>query len=231
MSQTRYIHNISGGQKTYRGVPIADGAFYEIELANLSWYQTSDDVLADLAVDEIRMSADGTTDYSTSTSKNIAYLLGSDVTAKDANNNLLIINSGVNEPNNYRARMKGLGSWTVPNGTTYDCDYQMEQLAWLGTNKKSYFDGVEYYAKDAVIGDYVKFQVVDKDGLVYPAGTVLEEFGDTWHVMPDESVEIRLFKSSIISGMYIRIKYTSTGGTDVKFVGNLFRFIKTDEDV
>lgn len=138
--------------------------------------------------------------------------------------------AGVTEPNNYRARMKGMGNWTATAGQTTDLDYQMQQLAWQGTNKKSYFDGVEYYAEDAVIGDYVKFQVVDKDGLVYPAGTLLEEFGDTWYVVPNSPVGIRLFKSAIVPGMYIRIKYTSTGGTNVKFVGNLFRFIKTDED-
>ena len=84
MATTRYIHNISGAEKTYRGVPIADGAFYQIELANLSWYQSSDDVLADLAADAIRMSADGVTDYSTSTADNIAFLMGSEPALKDS---------------------------------------------------------------------------------------------------------------------------------------------------
>lgn len=77
MSYTRYIHNVSGGEKTYRGVPIADNAYYLIEGANLTWYQTSDDIMADLASDEIRMSADGASDYSTSPAANISFLLGS----------------------------------------------------------------------------------------------------------------------------------------------------------
>ena len=123
-----------------------------------------------------------------------------------------------------------MGFWTIPNGTTYDCDYKMEQLAWQGTNKKSYFDGVEYQAVNAEIGDYVQFQVVDKDGIAYPAGTVLEQFGNDWYIMTDVHVDLRLFKSTISPGMYLRIKYTSTGTTDVKFVGNLFRFMKTDEN-
>jgi len=137
---------------------------------------------------------------------------------------------GIKEPNNYRARLQGMGCWTITAGQTVDCDYQMEQLAWLGTNKKAYFDGVQYYAKDATLGDSVQFQVVDKDGLVYPAGTVLEEFGDNWFVGPNILEDIRLFKSLIYPGFYIRVKYTSTGGTDVKFMCNMFRFVKTNED-
>lgn len=76
MSYTRYIHNVSGSTKTYRGVPIADDAFYEIEPANLTWYQSSDAIAEDLASGDIRMSADGLTDYATTPAKNIAFLLG-----------------------------------------------------------------------------------------------------------------------------------------------------------
>lgn len=76
MSYTRWIHNVSGGQKTYRGVPIADNAYYEIAAGNLTWYQTSDAIMADLGSDAIRMSANGTTDYSTSAAQNIRFLLG-----------------------------------------------------------------------------------------------------------------------------------------------------------
>ena len=86
MSYIRYIHNISGGEKTYRGVPIADGAYYQIANANLSWYQTSDDIMADLTADDIRMSADGVTDFSTSSSQNIAFLMGTEPHPTDSEN-------------------------------------------------------------------------------------------------------------------------------------------------
>ena len=141
--------------------------------------------------------------------------------------------TGVKEPNYYRARLKGMGNITVPKGTTVDLDYQMEQLSYgnPAVNKISYFDGVQYYAKDAEIGDTVKFQMVDKDGLVYPAGTILDEFGTDWNISPDTLEDIRLFKSKVYPGFYLRVKYTSVGTVnDVKFMCNLFRFVKTDED-
>lgn len=224
MATTRYIHNISGEEKTYRGVPIADGAFYEIKLANLNWYRTSDAVMADLASGDLRMSNDGVTDYSTSAADNISFLLGTEVITQSTP-------AGITEPNNYRARMVGMGSITVAAGTTVDLDHQMTQLAYQGVNKKSYFDGVQYYAKDAEVGDYVQFQVVDVDNVLgYGAGFVVEEFGDTWYVGPDALEDIRLFKSAYVAGLYIRVKYTSTGTSAVKFMCNMFRFIKTDED-
>ncbi len=139
--------------------------------------------------------------------------------------------SGIQEPKAYRARLKGIISGTAIKNTVTNLDYQMEQLAWLGSNKVGYFDGVDFYAQDGIVGDAVSFQVVDKDGLVYPAGTVLEEFASNWNIVPGIKDTIRLFKSKIYPGFYIRVVYTSVGTVnDVKFVCNLFRFIKTDED-
>lgn len=217
MSYTRWIHNVSGGQKTYRGVPIADNAFYEIQPGNLTWYQSSDDVIADLGSDDIRMSADGTTDYSTSPAENTAYLLGSAPGPSEV--------AGVKDPNGMRARLVGIVNTTITAGTTVDLDWQMPQLQWPpGTNRKSYFDGIEYYC-DGAIGDYCQFQVVDKDGLAYPAGTVLEEFGTNYYMVPSVLQDIILYKASIITGMYLRLKYTSTGATNVKIIANLFRHL------
>lgn len=220
----KYIKNTTGSTKTWVGQEVGAGSYHQIAATEYALWASNALVIADVGAGNALLATanDGTGDI-TDAGKGLDFL-------RDELTPRQVTSAGVVEPNNYRARMRGLGSWTIPNGTTYDCDYQMQQLAWLGTNKKSYFDGVQYYAKDAVVGDSVKFQVVDKDGLVYPAGTVLEEFGDSWYVMPDQSIDIRLFKSAIVPGMYIRIKYTSTGGTDVKFVGNLFRFIKTDEN-
>lgn len=139
--------------------------------------------------------------------------------------------SGIKEPKEHRARLVGIANGIATKNTTTDFDWQMQQLAWLGTNKVSYFDGVQYHGGNAVDGDTVTFQVVDKDGLSYPAGTVLEEFATNWGVTPDTDAIIRLFKSKMSPGFYIRCKYTSTGTVnDVHFICNLFRFIKTDED-
>ena len=73
---SKYIHNISGETRTYRGVPIADQAFYLIDPANLVWYQTSSEVLADMGAGDLRMSSDGSSDVSTEIAKNINFLVG-----------------------------------------------------------------------------------------------------------------------------------------------------------
>ena len=149
---------------------------------------------------------------------------------RDAAGNIIAPAAGIKEPCDYRARLKGIANGTIPAGTAKNFDWQMQQLSWLGTNKVSYFDGVMYFASDAVMGDKVTFQAVDVEGLSYPAGTVLESFAEDWGVMPNIQDTIRLFKSKMQPGFYIRVKYLSTGATDVDFMCNLFRFIKTDED-
>jgi hypothetical protein len=137
---------------------------------------------------------------------------------------------GITEPGFYRARLRGIVNGMAAANSTATFDWKMEQLDWLGVNKSSYFDGVLYHAGGGNHGDTVTFQVVDRDGIVYPAGTVLEEFAKDWGVVPDTRDTIRLFKSSLVPNMYIRTLYTNTGGSAVHFICNLFRFIKTDED-
>ena len=140
--------------------------------------------------------------------------------------------SGVQDPKGMRARLTSLCDETVTQNTTQDLDWQIDQLNWLGVNKQSYFDGIEYYAKDANIGDCVTFQIVDKDGLVYPAGTILEEFGKDWKIFPDTLTTVKLYKAKLIVGMYIRVKYTSTSTTtDPRFVCNIFRHLNDKENV
>jgi hypothetical protein len=139
--------------------------------------------------------------------------------------------AGLNEPHGLRARLVGSHNATITAGQTVNLDWQIPQLAWLGVNKQAYFDGVQYYAKSAEVGDNLKYQVVDIDGIVYPAGTVLEEFGSAYYVMPDSHVTTLLYKAKLIAGMYIRIVYTSVGATNVKFVCNLFRHLNENETV
>lgn len=137
---------------------------------------------------------------------------------------------GIHEAETNRARLKGIFNGTITAGTSKNFDFQMSNLPWSGQNKLTFFDGFQYYAKNAAVGDHATFQVVDVDGLVYPAGTVLDEFGDEWYISPDTMTTLRLFRSNMIAGFYIRLVYQSTGGTDVKFVGNLYRYLDTSVD-
>ena len=140
--------------------------------------------------------------------------------------------SGVTESGGLRARLVGTHFGTATKNSTTDFDWQMVNISWIGQNKQCYFNGVEYYAKDAEVGDKITFQVVDVDGLVYPAGTVLEEFATGWPVMPDTNNDILLYKAKMIPGFYIRIKYESVSTTtDVKLACGIYRHIHEGEDV
>lgn len=131
----------------------------------------------------------------------------------------------VAEATTLRARMIGIFNQTLTRDTTTDLDWAIPQLSYLGVNKPCIMDGIEYFASGSVAGDKITFQIVDKDNILgYGAGAVLDEFGTDWAVMPNKAVMLRLYKANLIVGLYIRVKYTSTGTTDdVKFVCNLFR--------
>lgn len=139
-------------------------------------------------------------------------------------------NGGIADPKGLRARLIGSHFATITAGQTLDIDWQINQLSWIGVNKEMYFDGIQYFAKNAEIGDSIKFQVVDVDGLTYPAGTILEEFGHVY-VIPDKEIKIILYKAKMPAGMYIRVKYESIGSTNVKIICNLFRHLNEKKDV
>lgn len=136
------------------------------------------------------------------------------------------------EGNTLRARLIGIINEIVTKNQETIIDWQIPQTSYIGINKQSYMDGIEYFAKNAEIGDTMTLQVIDKDALVYPANTVLDEFGLNWAVMPETAHSIKLYKAKLIPGMYIRIKYTSTGtANDIYLVCNLFRHMDTNVDL
>ena len=74
--------------------------------------------------------------------------------------------------------------------------------------------GVAYFDK-AVIGDTFTAQVVDVDGVYAPAGTVLNQWLTDWPVFPSKVSDMLIEQAGDIpAGVYLRIKYTSTGATD-----------------
>jgi len=69
---------------------------------------------------------------------------------------------------------------------------------------------------DAHDGDYIEFQIVDVDGVYYPAGTVLSTFISTEYVWPERQFDIMMEDAVLVYlGLYLRCKYVSTGSTDV----------------
>lgn len=114
-------------------------------------------------------------------------------------------------------RGKGI-TFTATAGTTTSHDYKITEGRLCS--------GTELILANHVFGDSVKFQVVDVDNILgYGAGTVLDEFATDWYVAPGQSMQgqtILPYSAEIIAGLYIRLIYNSTGGTNVSVACNLF---------
>jgi hypothetical protein len=150
--------------------------------------------------------------------------------------------SGVKNADGMRARLLGSHKGTITQNNTQNINWTIVQLSFEGANKASYFDGIEYYAKDAVIGDTMKFQMVDTDGSGVAAGLydqdyydnnkdindeiIIEEFGTSFYVIPDTDKDIKLYRAKLYPGLVCRIIYTSIGTTNnVEFICNLYRHL------
>lgn len=97
-------------------------------------------------------------------------------------------------------------------GTTTNVDFA------IGAEDR-YINGVHLFLKNHAWTDSIQaFQVVDKDAVYSPAGTVLSQFVYTWNVndqVQDQGQSAFSYVARIPAGVYIRIIYVSTGLLDV----------------
>lgn len=188
----------------------------ELEIDN-SWYHI-DELLTYITNGDFSVIVDGSTIVSIS--NQLDYLKGKFVSIDQETP---VRSYALAEGQNLRARLIGMFNETITKESTVELDWKILSVSYLGVTKDSFMDGIEYVAFNSKVGDTMTFQVVDKDGVFYPAGTVLDEFGKNWGVFPNQNT-IKLYKAKLIPNMYIRIIYTSTSTTtDVDFVCNLFR--------
>jgi hypothetical protein len=119
----------------------------------------------------------------------------------------------------YGHYFRGYGiSSTISAGTTNNVDHLV--------SAQRYINGCHLILDGHAIGDTLKFQVVDVNNILgYGAGVVLNEFATNWQVVTDKQDQ-GVFKieypARINAGLYIRIRYTSTGEQDVVVKCNLF---------
>lgn len=236
----KWIKNATAGDKTWVGQLISAGQYYEIQSHEESQWANDSTLLSDIGSGDAVVAKDdsGTADIS-DVAEAINHLKGLEVSIS---NIPTTSNIGIADAGSYRARLKGIIFETITAGTTKKCDWKIEQLQWpAGTDRKSYFNGIEYYAKNGSIFDKAKFMVVDKDGSgvthgLYPQAyydaykdgngeLVVEEFGDDWPMIPDNLEDIFLYKASLYKDLYVRITYNSTGTVDVNLVAGLFRHL------
>lgn len=95
---------------------------------------------------------------------------------------------------------------TVPGNATTNVDTLISDDAIL--------TGMIFWVNGFTAGDTVTFQVVDKDNVLgFGAGVVLNEFVTAWSVPPSGTIEHSPgYPAKIITGLYMRVKYTATGG-------------------
>lgn len=121
---------------------------------------------------------------------------------------------------NYFYRGKGF-KFTVPAGSTLDHDIPIPEermidgsMIWLGSNA---FDCT------------VTLQVVDVAGIIYPAGTVLDEFASDWQLHPStQNIKKPGYPAKIVGGLFIRIKTNNPSASELKVYGNLDLHEKKD---
>jgi len=76
--------------------------------------------------------------------------------------------------------------------------------------------GGYYIPIEAHEGDYIEFQIVDVDGLYYPAGTVLSTFISSDYVWDGKDFDVQMADAVLVyAGLYLRLKYVSTGSENV----------------
>jgi hypothetical protein len=109
-------------------------------------------------------------------------------------------------------KFRGQGfAFTATAGTTTDHDYKLTAARLV--------EAPFLICKGHAWGDYIRFQVVDVDNILgYGAGAVLDEFATTWYL--DDSMQTQRpvdlwYSAEVVSGLYIRVKYTSVGGSNV----------------
>lgn len=126
----------------------------------------------------------------------------------------------------HRVRHKGVFDFNVPAGQTVDSDWQIEQLQYQGQNVDSVMTGVQYKMIGGNDGDTIDFCVVDKDNLLgYGAGVVLDGFAENFYMFKEHPWEIREHVAKLIPGLYIRAHVVNNGTEDLRFLGNLLRYL------
>lgn len=116
----------------------------------------------------------------------------------------------------FRARLKGF-SGTATLGQTTNIDYLVSE--------ERYINGAQLILQNQVFGDKVNFEIVDVDDILgLGAGTVLDTFAEDWFIdssnMNQQIIKIE-YPAKILAGLYVRVKYTSTGASNVDVRCNL----------
>jgi hypothetical protein len=204
-----WIFNDSGGSKTYLGQVIADQTYYQIQPGEHSKWANDSALLTDIGaaaavVSRNNQSADHITDVNLA----INYL---------KNINQTVTTYAHHDAADLNFRGKGVES-TFTAGATETYDWKVEA--------DREFDEIVLICCDHVFGDKVDLQVIDIDNIKgYGPNTILATYFYDYFLAGDQQHQGILkvdYPGTLLKDLYVRFRYYSTGGTDVKFKANLF---------
>jgi hypothetical protein len=99
-------------------------------------------------------------------------------------------------------------TFTAVAGVSTPHDVLVDQTCQL-------FSG-SFHVASATQGDTIEFEVVDVDGVLAPAGTVLTQYVDSLYVVDGERRTLASGQAAeIAAGLYLRVVYHSTGENNV----------------
>ncbi len=137
--------------------------------------------------------------------------------------------SNVAIDDSFRVRHCGIFKETIAASTSVNIDWQIPQLQFMGQDVTSLMVGVRYQiiGGEQINPPEIDFSALDKDGLIYPAGTVVDSFANSFYMFSDDKAEIREHKADLIPGFYIRASINNIGNQSITFICNLLRYIDT----
>lgn len=93
----------------------------------------------------------------------------------------------------------------------------------------TFLAGGEYFTVNASQGDTMQMDIVDKDGVYSPAGTVLGSYLLAWQIPPINGVAAVLdtgLMAPIPPNVYLRVRYSANGTVNNVFFGcNLHTYL------
>jgi hypothetical protein len=114
---------------------------------------------------------------------------------------------------------KGVNT-TIPKGTSVNLDYTLTDDCLL--------TGVWLIIGRGNYGDSLTVQVLDPNNIYgYGAGAILNTFVTNWYMPPSSATQIDIpYPAKIITGLTLRVIYTSTGTVDDPFLAINYKLHK-----
>jgi len=194
-----YIKNADTVSHTYQGQIITASSYYLVQESEANRWTSDSDLIKDIAngLAVVARLNDGNDDI-TDVNEAISYLKSVSPIIKTQK---LLVQGG--------ASNKFLGfKFTATKTTATTYDFKIAEDFYLHSG------GSE--VDKPVAGDLLDMYVVDVDGIVYPAGTVLKHYVITTNIHKNglNSFDTDEKTASNLKNFYIRVKYTSVGTVD-----------------